>query len=171
MDQCPGNPQIRISFPFPLTSPLYIPWRYNLPAWRGKMVHFAIRNLPICFSINPERRPCRLRIARPTHGMRLAVRLRSCLKLNATQPVPSRHVSHALHLSHFSRKRPALLQGCRIPGIQCGRPVLRTCKIQPHIWRTSGSFFSHCRNFGTLNSNRGWFSPHVRVRRLAKLSP
>ena len=115
------------------------------------MVHCAIRNLPICFSINPERRPCRLRIARPTHGMRLAVRLRSCLKLNATQPVPSRHVSHALHLSHFSRKRPALLQGCRIPGIQCGRPVLRTCKIQPHIWRTSGSFFSHCRNFGTLN--------------------
>jgi hypothetical protein len=36
---------------------------------------------------------------------------------------PPRRVGSVLHPTHSSRKMPAHLQGCRIPGIQSGSPV------------------------------------------------
>jgi hypothetical protein len=56
----------------------------------------------------------------------------------------SRRVALVLHLAHFSSKMPAHLQAYRIPGTQSAPPVLQTCRMQSHIWRTSGSISSHC---------------------------
>jgi hypothetical protein len=47
-------------------------------------------------------------------------------QLKAFRAVP-RRVAPVLHPARFSRKKPVLLQVCRIPGIQSGSSVLQTC--------------------------------------------
>jgi hypothetical protein len=58
-------------------------------------------------------------------------------------------VKRSFYIQRIFLANACASSGLSNPWTQSGSPVLQTCRIQSHIWRTSGSFSSHCRSSGT----------------------